>query len=202
MEAEPNDDPKRPQVVAQSSVVVNGRLEKDGDVDVFAVELRKGQSLVASLTAYSVLRSPMDGVLQILSPDGFVLAQDDDFHELDPQIVFPVPKDGRYLVRVFAFPAVPTAAVKFAGGDKFIYRLTLTTGAFADYAFPLAVSRDAPGDLTVVGWNVPNGLRNLNIIPSRGNEPHNGAATLGVGHVADQLARLVADRQPTVKRLP
>src|SRR5207248_1513003 len=159
-----------PQALPAPNVVVNGRLEKDGDVDVFAVELRKGQTLVASLTAYSVLRSPMDGVLQILSPDGFVLAQDDDFHELDPQIVLTVPKDGRYLVRVFAFPAVPTAAVKFAGGDKFIYRLTLTTGAFADYAFPLAVSRSAPGDVTLVGWNLPNGLQDLSISARTGSD--------------------------------
>src|SRR5262249_59121116 len=130
-------------------------LGKDGDVDVFAVELKKGQTLVASVMAHTVLRSPMDGVLQILSVDGFLLAQDDDFHGLDPQIVFPVPKDGRYLVRVFAFPQVPTAAIKFAGGDKFIYRLTLTTGPFADYAFPLAVSRAAPGDLHVVCWHLP-----------------------------------------------
>src|SRR5207248_7318196 len=163
-----------PQALPAPNVVVNGRLEKDGDVDVFAVELRKGQTLVASLTAYSVLRSPMDGVLQILSPDGFVLAQDDDFHELDPQIVFPVPKDGRYLVRVFAFPAVPTAAVKFAGGDKFIYRLTLTTGAFADYAFPLATWRFAPGetraDLNLVGWNLPDGLQKLSLDPIPGTD--------------------------------
>jgi hypothetical protein len=75
MEQEPNDDPKKPQVLDKSQVVVNGRLDKPGDVDTFAVKLTKGQTLVASLEAYRTLRSPMDGVLQILSADGFVLEQ-------------------------------------------------------------------------------------------------------------------------------
>ena len=107
MEQEPNDDPKKPQVLPQSSIVVNGRLDKPGDVDTFAVKLTKGQTLVASVEANRILRSPMDGVLQILSADGFVLEQNDDYHGLDPQIAFAVPKDGSYLVRVFAFPSVP-----------------------------------------------------------------------------------------------
>ena len=38
LEKEPNDDPKAPQVLPSANVTVNGRLEKDGDVDVFAVE--------------------------------------------------------------------------------------------------------------------------------------------------------------------
>src|SRR5262249_22269864 len=115
-EVEPNDDSKNPQVIATPNVIVNGRLAKDGDVDVYAVEWKKGQTLVASVEAQRTLRSPMDGVLQILTPDGIVQAQDDDYHGFDPQIAFTAPKDGRYLVRLFAFPSDPTAAIKFAGG--------------------------------------------------------------------------------------
>jgi hypothetical protein len=168
LEKEPNDDPKQPQVLDAPNVTVNGKLAKDGDVDVFAVELRKGQTLVASMDAYRTLRSPMDGVLQLLSADGFVLAQNDDFHGIDPQITFTSPKDGRYLVRTFAFPLVPTAAIRFAGGDKFIYRLTLTTGGFADYTLPLAVARSAPGKVEVIGWNIPDAARKLPVSISVG----------------------------------
>jgi hypothetical protein len=168
-EQEPNDDARKPQALPGSSVTVNGRLEKNGDVDCFAVPLRQGQILVASLEAHATLRSPMDGLLQVLSADGFVLAHGDDDHGLDPRVVFPVPKDGTYVVRTFAFPATPDASIRFAGGDTFIYRLTLTTGGFADYPFPLAVARSAPGEIELVGWNLPGAAKKLPV-PVEGNE--------------------------------
>ena len=171
-EVEPNDDPKRPQVLSSSKLVVNGRLDKPGDVDTFAVKLTKGQTLVASLEAHQTLRSPMDGVLQILSGDGFVLEQNDDYHGFDPQIAFVVPKDGAYLVRVFAFPSVPDATIRFAGKENFVYRLTLTTGPYVEYAYPLAVSNAGPKEVELIGWNIPADLRRFSVAP-----PH-GPATL------------------------
>jgi hypothetical protein len=165
MEREPNDDFQKPQVLDETCVTVNGRLGKPGDVDTFSLALKKGQMLVASMDAHRTLRSPMDGHLQIVSPDGFVLDHNDDFHGLDPQIVFLVPKDGIYLVRTFAFPAVPDSSIRFAGGDKFIYRLTLTTGAFFDYPYPLAVPRSDPDRVHLVGWNLPPSLRRLTVVP-------------------------------------
>jgi hypothetical protein len=153
-EREPNDDPKSPQRL-DGPCVVNGKLEKAGDVDGFAIDCRQGQTLVAALEANATLRSPMDGVLQIVSPDGFVLAQDNDTHGLDPFLAFPVPKDGTYVVRTFAFPATPDSGIRFAGGEAFVYRLTVTTGGYADYPWPLAVSRAKPGRVELVGWNLP-----------------------------------------------
>jgi hypothetical protein len=160
-EAEPNDDPKKPQALTAANVVVNGRLNPAGDVDHFAVELKKGQTLVASLQAHSVLRSPMDALLQVLSADGFVLAENNDFHGLDPQIAFAVPKDGRYIVRVFAFPSMPDSSIRFFGSEQCVYRLTLTTGAYADYAFPLAVSVKDPATVALFGWNIPDAAKKI-----------------------------------------
>lgn len=168
LEKEPNDDPKKPHVLGKPGVIVNGRLDKPGDVDTFAVTLAKGQTLVASLEANRTLRSPMDGVLQILSADGFVLEQNDDYHGLDPQIAFVVPKDGDYLVRVFAFPSVADATIRFAGKENFVYRLTLTTGPFVEYAYPMAVARSAPGAVELVGWNIPDDLRKFPVTPRAG----------------------------------
>ena len=71
-EKEPNDDLRKTQSVDHGAVV-NGKLEKPGDVDCYAVSLKKGQTLVASLEAHHTLRSPMDAILQIVSTDGFVL---------------------------------------------------------------------------------------------------------------------------------
>ncbi len=170
LEQEPNDDPKKPQVLEKSQVVVNGRLDRAGDVDTFAVKLTKGQTLVASLEANRTLRSPMDGVLQILSADGFVLEQNDDYHDLDPQIAFAVPKDGTYLVRVFAFPSAPDSTVRFAGKENYVYRLTLTTGPFVEYTYPLAVSGSTAAKVELVGWNLPADLRTFAVTPRAGAE--------------------------------
>jgi hypothetical protein len=171
IEQEPNDDPKKPQAIDKPRVVVNGRLDKSGDVDTFAMKLKKGETLVASLEANRTLRSPMDGVLQILSADGFVLEQNDDYHDLDPQIAFAVPKDGTYLVRLFAFPAAPDSSVRFSGKDNYVYRLTLTTGPFVEYVFPLAIERSG-GAATVdlVGWNLPADLVKFPVTPREGED--------------------------------
>jgi Bacterial pre-peptidase C-terminal domain len=160
VEKEPNDEPGKPQPVASSSIV-NGRLEKNGDVDVFAFPLKKGDTLVASIDAHRSLRSPMDGVLQVLSPDGFVVEENNDWDGLDPQVVFAAPKDGTYLIRLFAFPAVPDAGIRLSGGDTFVYRLTLTTGGFADYPVPLAVERKSGAQVAVTGWNIPKDVKTL-----------------------------------------
>lgn len=161
-EQEPNDDYRKPQALPSAQVVVNGRLGKAGDVDGYAVKLQKGQTLVASLEAHRTLRSPMDGVLQIVSADGFVVAQNDDFHDIDPHIAFAVPKDGTFIARVFAFPSTPDSSIGFAGSDKMLYRLTLTTAGFADHAWPLAVERAKPAAVDIQGWNIADAARKLN----------------------------------------
>ncbi len=185
-EQEPNDDPAKPQVLEAASVTVNGRLEKAGDVDGYAVKLRKGQTLVASMDANRVLGSPMDGVLQVVSAAGFVLAQNNDDHGLDPQIVFTAPADGTFVVRAFAFPAEPDSTIRFAGGDNYVYRLTLTTGGFADHAFPLAVPHDNPSEVQLVGWNIPDAAKRVPV-PRR-----DGPGTVTVAHA--QVANTAAVR--------
>lgn len=182
-EKEPNDDVSSAQAVT-APVVVNGRLVKAGDVDCFALQLRQGQTLVASLDAQRSLASPMDGVLQVVSDRGFVLARNNDYAGLDPQVTFRVPTDGRYVIRVFAFPATPDASVRFAGGDRFLYRLTLTTAGFADHAFPLAVERANPSPVELVGWNFPPAARKAVLEPRGDDEAtafhHEAAGTVSV----------------------
>jgi hypothetical protein len=160
-ETEPNDDPAKAQEVKEAAVVVNGRLEKRGDVDGFAVTLKKGQTLVAAMAANGPLGAPMDGVLQVATPAGIVLEQVDDAPGRDPLLAFEAPADGPYVVRAFAFPAEPNSSIAFAGGPNYVYRLTLTTGGYVDHALPVAVSREAPGPVELIGWNLPEGRRSL-----------------------------------------
>jgi hypothetical protein len=164
-ETEPNDDPTRPQRLESPCVTVNGKLSRSGDVDGFAVALRKGQTLVAALEANRRLGAPLDGLLEVVSQRGFVLARNDDGPDRDPFIAFRAPADGTYLVRTFAFPAEPDSRIGFAGGDAFVYRLTLTTRGFADHVYPLAVARGAPLRVEAVGWNIDPAARWLDVDP-------------------------------------
>lgn len=165
LEQEPNDAPKKPQEVASSSII-NGKLLKANDTDHFAVGLKQGETLVASLMAHQLLGSPMDSVLQVCSADGTVLVQENDSRGLDPQIAFVAPTDGKYLVRLFAFASEPNSSIQFAGGDTYIYRLTLTAGPFADHALPLAVQRGQAGELRLGGWNLTDAPVPLPIAPT------------------------------------
>ncbi len=152
-ETEPNDDAKTAPAIALPKVV-NGVLAKSRDVDCFAVKLTKGQTLVASLEAHRTLRSPMDAVMEIVSADGTVLVQNHDVRDLDPEIAFVAPADGTYTVRVFAFPSAPDSTIGYFGSPACVYRLTLTTDEFIDFATPLAVEVGKEAKLTLAGWNL------------------------------------------------
>jgi hypothetical protein len=163
VEVEPNDDPYHPQSVGLAAATVNGILSRSGDVDGYVVRLGRGQTLVADLEANRHLGSPMDAVLQVVSPTGFVLAQNDDAVGRDPRIIFEAPAEGTYIVRVFAFPSTPDQRIRFAGGDAFIYRLTVTTGGFLEHVFPLAVTQDIRTLVTALGPNIPQSERAFSI---------------------------------------
>src|SRR5687768_4606356 len=64
VESETNDSPEKSQVV-EPRAVVSGKLGKSGDVDSYRVDLKQGQTLVASVQGNSLLGSPMDSVLQV-----------------------------------------------------------------------------------------------------------------------------------------
>jgi len=164
-EREPNDsfDALKP---LDAPLTVNGRLQSRGDVDAFAIPLSRGQRLVASLVANRWLGSPMDGVLQICTPEGFVLAQSDDERGLDPQLVFAAAEDGLYVVRLFAFPEKPNSSVAFAGGEDYLYRLTLTASAFVDHGLPLAVSARQETMVKLCGWNLPQPAPVVSVNPA------------------------------------
>jgi hypothetical protein len=169
-EKEPNDSPKVAQQVVLPAVV-HGKFDKNGDSDGYRVELAAGQTLVAALQSNEILGSPADGALQVCNEVGQVLAMNQDAGGLDSLLTFRAEVAGTYLVRTFAFPAVPNSSINFAGGELFIYRLTLTTGPYADYTFPLAVSREPTTELKLQGWNVPEEKVALSLPTGMTSEP-------------------------------
>jgi hypothetical protein len=103
LETEPNDRTSQAQT-ARLPMVINGRIGKPGDWDVFAFEGRAGQQVVAEVKARR-LNSPLDSVLRITDSSGRQLAVNDDFpdkeaglvtHHADSRVAVALPADGTY----------------------------------------------------------------------------------------------------------
>ncbi len=103
LETEPNNRPAQAQS-ASLPIVINGRIGKAGDWDVFAFEGRAGQQVVAEVKARR-LGSPLDSVLRITDADGRQLAVNDDSpdkeaglvtHHADSRVSVALPADGTY----------------------------------------------------------------------------------------------------------
>ncbi|MDG2382549.1 MAG: PPC domain-containing protein [Pirellulaceae bacterium] len=170
-EIEPNNRPQQATPITSNtdapthSIVFNGQLKEAGDVDIFTIPAKQGQTLLADMDAHHPLGSSVDAVMQILSPQGFVVAQNDDQLSLDPRLAFDVPYDGLWYVRIFGFPATPTSRIQFAGEAGYVYRLTLSTAAIVDYAIPLAVQTEGQTKVKLFGWNLGPSQRQLTVAP-------------------------------------
>lgn len=153
-ETEPNNKLNEATSVSELPCTVNGVLHKSGEVDTFAVTLAAGQQLVASVEAREALGSPMDSVLQLVSGDGFILAQNDDHHDFDSLLNWTARQAGVVYVRLFAFPAEPNSSIRFAGDEGYAYRLTLTCGPYLTQVVNAAAA-EGPTTTHGVGWNLP-----------------------------------------------
>lgn len=154
-EVEPNQKIKEATAVNLPAIVY-GRLATGNDVDTYRIHVRKGQSFVASTLAHRPLQSPMDAVMQLVDQHGNVIAQADDDHGIDPQLVYLADEDRDLYVRIFAFPEVPTGTIGYAGAASFVYAIRMTDDVYVDHVLPLiqplpssAFSRAA------FGYNLP-----------------------------------------------
>jgi hypothetical protein len=121
-EKEPDDDPARAQRLGAGGLV-DGRIGAPGDEDVYRIDGKAGDRLVAEILARR-LNSPLDSALALTRPDGTVLAANDDCedkgcglitHHADSRLETTLPADGAYFVRV--------RDTQGHGGEDFGYRL-------------------------------------------------------------------------------
>ena len=130
-EREPNDTPGKPQGIKLPGVI-NGRIEREGDVDVFRFHGRAGQEVVADVQARR-LNSPLDSKLSLLDHRGSTLVHNDDFmekdghlhtgrglitHHADSYLRATLPEDGPYFLVIGDSQA--------HGGSAYAYRLRLS----------------------------------------------------------------------------
>ena len=152
-EAEPNDEPVKAQPIEKFPVTLNGRLEKSGDVDCYAIKLIAGQTLVATLQGRRI-GSPIDPMLHLLDEHGTQVAFAQDGLGLDPLLVYRALKAGKFTLNVSAFAFPPAADVRFTGNKDAVYRLNLTTGPYVRAASPSGVTRGRKSTLRPLGWNL------------------------------------------------
>jgi len=123
-EIEPNNYFSKPQVIDELPVTINGRLDKNGDVDSFGINLRAGQWLEARVDSYTLM-AKLDPVLRLVTTNGQQLAWNHDFITLDPRLVWRAPGNQTVVLQVFAFPYPAENDIRLTGGDAAVYRLHL-----------------------------------------------------------------------------
>jgi len=114
MEPTADDAPLKPQA---PPVAFNGILASEDERDDYRITLRKDQEYDIRLLARSH-RSPLDGVINILTADGKHLKGNDDSQSgVDSALRFHAPADGEYQVRI--------RDQLGRGGPLFVYRLEI-----------------------------------------------------------------------------
>lgn len=158
LETEPNDSLDKPCDV-QIPAVVNARLDKPLDVDCFRFQGKRGQSIVAAVSAHgidAIMRKSfilgfLDTSLEVLSESGQVLAAAEDTIGLDPLVHYTLPADGAYIVRI--------KAVAYQGAPSAVYRLTLGELPYVTSVFPSGGKRGETVEVELSGPNIPPGTK-------------------------------------------
>ena len=130
-EREPNNEIGQAQQldVGALPLTINGKLDPGGDVDGFAIDLKAGQTVTATVRSYS-LDAPLDPLLHVRDSRGTQLGFNHDATTvgLDPRLSFRAPDAGRFIFHLFAFAYPPRADIRLAGGSTSIYRITFSEG--------------------------------------------------------------------------
>lgn len=175
LETEPNDTSAAAQRITLP-VIVNGRIGRPGDVDVYRFDGRAADEVVVEVVARR-LGSPLDSLVRLTDSAGRMIAWNDDredkaygllTHHADSWLRVRLPYDGAYCVQV--------SDSQSGGGDAHAYRLrvsapqpdfeliatpatlNLVAGAVAPVTVH-AVRRDGfSGDIDVALVNTPSGF--------------------------------------------
>src|ERR1700704_600452 len=116
-EVEPNDTPKAATRITLPSGV-NGRIGAKGDLDHFLFKATKGKAIRLEVFARrfgTILRSQLDSQLDVMTPDGKIIASNDDLNGKDAGLIFTPAADGDFIVRI--------RHLNNKGGEGFVYYL-------------------------------------------------------------------------------
>jgi hypothetical protein len=145
VEQEIDGDPVPVEV--QLPVTINGRIFPREDVDIWSFHAHKGQTIFCEVNA-ARLGSPLDAHLEIWGPDGRRLVESAGPGP-DPSLRFTAPTEGLYQARI--------RDIRMAGGQAYVYRLTITADPHVDWVYPLGGRRGQKLWLEVSGQGLPAG---------------------------------------------
>jgi hypothetical protein len=128
-------------------VTINGRIFPRQNVDIWTFPLHKGQVVACEVNAARI-GSPLDSYLEVLDPDGRIVAENDDALGADSFVHFTAATDGKYAVHI--------RDANGRGGPAYVYRLTLTSDPHLDRVFPLGGRRGEATRFTVYGQGAPS----------------------------------------------
>ena len=202
LEKEPNDDFKNPQFLSTLPTVVEGRLEKNGDVDSYSVPVEAGQTLVTWVDAYTLM-TPLDPALRVLDEQGNQVAWNhDSVRSFDPALAWTATRTGRFVVQVFGFAFPADSDVRFAGSARGIYRLHVSTGPVLRHTLPLGAKRTGETSLQPVGWNLISGAPAVSFQPEPGPFDRPGFASFQPVGIRDSLEVPLGDGPETLEAEP
>lgn len=115
-------------VAVQLPVTINGRVFPREDIDLWSFEAQVGETIWAEVTAARI-GSPLDSMLQVLDPQGHVIAENSDAFGTDSFVRFTAPAAGTYQVRIHD--------ANYDGLQHFVYRLTISRAPRVDATYPL-----------------------------------------------------------------
>jgi hypothetical protein len=199
-EKEPNNRKENAQRVPLPQIV-NGRIDRPGDTDVFRIDGRAGDEIIAEVVARR-LNSPLDSMLRLTNAAGKELAVNDDFedkaaalltHHADSRLRVKLPAAGAYYLYL--------QDTQGRGGAEYGYRLrvsrpqpdfelrvtpasinaragaTIPVTVYAlrrdDFAGEIAIKlKDAPGGFTLSGGVIPANTDQVRLTLTMPSRPH------------------------------
>jgi len=147
LDAEPNDTLDAATEAVVDSVV-NGRIEKPGDVDCFRFKAKAGQRVVLECRAERI-DSKLRAVLEVYDAGGKRLAANRGYAGIDPLVDFRATADGDYVAKVFD--------LSYLGSPSHFYRLEVDTRPRVEFVHPCVLQRDKTTKVRLHGRNLsPN----------------------------------------------
>lgn len=131
--------------------VVSGKVGAVEDVDVYAVEVKAGQTVAFSLWGNRLenkihdLQTHLDPILILSDAKGRELASDDNHDFADPLLIHTFKESGTYTVQV--------RDTNYAGNANWTYVLHATSGPYVTSVFPMAVRPGTKAELSGLGAN-------------------------------------------------
>ena len=138
-------------VAVEFPVTINGRIHPREDTDIWSFECRAGESYRLEVTA-ARLGSPLDSRLEIRRPENHSAHEADSAsvserawrqgpslvtglgtYGADSVVYFTAPSDGQYQAHL--------SDVGYAGGQAFVYRLTIDQRPQVDWVYPLGARK-------------------------------------------------------------